>query len=128
MKKILLLGLMLVLLAACGESEPSYTDNGNPGQIQVTVFYDDNSNGAMDAGESGAPSRVAISQEVSCPPSSDPAWRGTGANGSYTYQELQPGKYCVFFESNGMSVTTKMTQEVFVSSDQVAIVYFGRGR
>jgi hypothetical protein len=31
---VLVFGLMLVLLTACGESEPPYTDNGNPGQIQ----------------------------------------------------------------------------------------------
>ncbi len=128
MKRLLVFVLMLVLLTACGESEPPFTDNGNPGQIQVTVFYDDNANGQMDPGEEGAISRVAIAQEVSCPPTNDPALQETDAKGSYTFQGLQPGKYCVLFESNGLSVTTKMTQEIFVSSDQVTIVHFGRGR
>lgn len=125
MKRLLILGLMLVLLTACGESESQFTDNGNPGQIKVIVFIDANSNGTMEASESGTASRVAIAQEVSCPPTSDPNLVQTDSNGTYTYQELQPGKYCVFFESNGLAVTTKMTQEVYVSSEQTTTVYFG---
>ena len=125
MKRLLILGLMLVLLTACGESEPPFTDNGKPGQIKVIVFIDANSNGIMEAGESGTASRVAIAQEVSCPPISDPDLVDTDSNGTHTYQELQPGKYCVFFESNGLAVTTKMTREVYVSSEQTTTVYFG---
>ncbi len=125
MKRSLVFGLILVLLTACGESEPQFTDNGNPGQIKVIVFIDANSNGSMEAGEAGTASRVAISQEVSCPPTSDPNWLDTDSNGIYTYQELQPGKYCVFFESNGLPATTKLTQEVFVSSEQMTTAHFG---
>lgn len=125
MKCLLVFVLMLALLTACGESEPPFTDNGNPGQIKVIVFIDANSNGTMEASESGTASQVGIAQEVSCPPTSDPNLVQTDSNGTYTYQELQPGKYCVFFESNGLAVTAKMTQEVYVSSEQTTTVYFG---
>ena len=122
---ILVLGLILILLTACGKSEPPYIDNGNPGQIKTIVFYDDNSNGKMDADESGAQSQVAISQEVSCPPVSDPNWMDTDPNGNLLLDDLKPGKYCVFFFSNGIAVTTKLTQEVYVSSDAITEVAFG---
>lgn len=125
MKRLLIVGLILVLLTACGGSEPPFTDNGNPGQIQVIVYLDANSNGSMESDESGAASRVAIAQEVSCPSISDPNWFDADSNGIHIYQELQPGKYCVFFDSNGLAVTTKMTQEVYVSSEQTTTVYFG---
>ncbi len=128
MKRILVLGSMLVLLTACGKSEPPFTDNGKPGQIKVIVFIDANSNGSLEAGESGTASRVAIAQEVSCPPIGDPNFVDTDSNGTHMYQELQPGKYCVFFESNGLAVTTKMTREVYVSSEQTTTVYFGLAR
>ena len=53
MKRLLVFVLILVLLTACSESEPPYTDNGNLGQIKAIFFYDDNKNGKMDAGEAG---------------------------------------------------------------------------
>jgi len=63
MKHLLVFVLMLVLLTACGESEPSFTDNGNPGDIKAVVFYDDNQNGIMDSGETGAPAyRLALAE------------------------------------------------------------------
>lgn len=127
MKRHLILGLMLGLLTACGESEPPYTDNGNPGQIQAIVFHDENANGKMDANESGVPTRVSISQEVSCPPVGDVNWVDTDSNGVHIFKDLKPGKYCVASESGGFAMTTKLTPEVYVSSDMVTTVYFGRG-
>jgi hypothetical protein len=127
MKHFLVFALLFVLLTACGESEPQFTDNGNPGQIKAIVFYDENRNGAMDANESGVPTRVAITQEISCPPVNDPIFYETDSNGVYVFKDLEPGKYCVVSESRGLAMTTKLTPEVYVSSDMVTTVYFGRG-
>ena len=124
MKHLLIFAWLLALLTACN-SEPPYTDNGNPGQIKAIVFYDDNGNGTMDSGEFGAQSQVAISQEVSCPPTSDPNWIDTDSSGVVLFEDIEPGKHCVFPFSNGLSMTTKMTQEVYVSSDLVTTVEFG---
>ena len=129
MKRLLVFGLMLVLLTACGESEPPFTDNGNPGQIKAIFFFDDNKNGQQDDGETGvqAQSIVGIAQEISCPPTSTPSYVDTDANGVYEFKDLKPGKYCLYL-NNGFTPVTKMTQEVYVSSDMVTTVYFGLGR
>jgi len=127
MKRLLVFVLMLVLLTACGESEPPFIDNGNPGQIRAIVFFDENKNGIMDSNETGVPTRVAITQEISCPPVNAPTLYETDSSGVYVFTDLKPGKYCVVSESNGLSMTTKLTPEVYVSSDMVATVYFGRG-
>jgi uncharacterized protein (DUF2141 family) len=120
-------GLILVLLTACGESKPKFTDNGNPGQIKAIFYYDENKNGTMDSNETGVPTRVSISQEVSCPPVNDPTFYETDADGVYVFTDLKPGKYCVVSDSRGLAMTIKLTPEVYVSSDQVTTVYFGRG-
>ena len=129
MKRLLVFGLMLVLLTACGESEPPFTDNGNPGQIKAIFFFDDNKNGQQDDGETGvqAQSIVGIAQEISCPPTSTPSYVDTDANGVYEFKDLKPGKYCLYL-NNGFTPVTKLTQEVYVSSDMVTTVYFGMGR
>ena len=124
MKRLLIVGLMLVLLVGC-KSQPPYTDNGNPGQVKAVVFFDDNKNGTMDSGETGTQSQVAISQEVSCPPTGNPNWTATDSNGTYIFKDLKPGKYCVIPFGNGLSFTTKMTQEVYVNSDLMTTVMFG---
>jgi hypothetical protein len=123
MKSFLVIVLALALLAGC-QSQPPYTDNGNPGQIKVVAFYDANKNGAMDSGETGAQARFAISQEVSCPPSGTPSYAETDTTGVLLFKDLKPGRYCVFID-NGFMITTKMTQEVYVSSDLVTTVMFG---
>jgi hypothetical protein len=127
MKHLRVFVLTLVFLTACGESEPPFTDNGNPGQIKAIVYYDANKNGEMDPNESGVPARVAITQEISCPPVNAPTLYETDSNGVHIFKDLKPGKYCVVSESNGLAMTTKLTPEVYVSSDQVITVYFGRG-
>ncbi|MBC7879297.1 MAG: hypothetical protein H7Y59_19175 [Anaerolineales bacterium] len=123
MKRLLIFTLLFTLLTGC-DSKPPYTDNGNPGQIKAVVFYDDNKNGTMDSGETGASQQVAISQEVSCPPSSLPDYVPTDANGEIVFKDLKPGKYCVATDY-GFGFTTKLTQEVYVSSDLVTTVMFG---
>jgi len=121
MKRLWTFGLLIVLLTACGKSEPAYTDNGNPGQIKTIIFIDSNKNGVLDGNEKGVQAQVSVSQEVSCPPTSQPKWMDTDATGVYIFESLKPGKYCVIQNSN-YSVTSKMTQEVYVSSDTVTTV------
>jgi hypothetical protein len=129
MKRLLVFVLALVFLTACGEKEPPFTDNGNPGQIKAIFFFDDNKNGQQDDGETGvqAQSIVGIAQEISCPPTSTPSYVDTDANGVYEFKDLKPGKYCLYL-NNGFTPVTKLTQEVYVSSDVVTTVYFGLGR
>jgi uncharacterized protein (DUF2141 family) len=126
MKRLLTFGLLLVLLTACSKSKPAYTDNGNPGQIKAVVFYDDNKNGTMDSGEIGAQVEVGISQDVSCPASSMDKITifNADANGVALMKDIKPGKYCVAVNGN-YSMTTKLTQDVYVSSDLVVTVMFG---
>lgn len=126
MKPLILFPLFFTLLIGCGSQppQPPFVGNGNPGQIKAIVFYDDNKNGVMDGNETGALQRLAISQEVSCPPSSTPNFVETDVNGQSLFMDLKPGKYCVFVDNNS-GMTTKMTQEVYVSSDQELVVMFG---
>ena len=123
MKRLFSFVLLLALLTGC-RSQPAFVDNGNPGQIKAVVFYDGNTNGVMDGSEIGAPMRVAISQEVSCPPSGTPNFVETDVNGQSLFMDLKPGKYCVFVDNNS-GLTTKMTQEIYVSSDQELVIMFG---
>ena len=59
MKQIFSFFLLLVLLPACS-SQPAFVDNGNPGQIKVFIYYDDNQNGVMDTDETGAQAILAF--------------------------------------------------------------------
>jgi hypothetical protein len=125
MRSLLAFIVLLVLLAGC-QSEPPFTDNGNPGQIKAVVFYDDNRNGVMDSSEKGAQYEVTVSQEVSCPPTSPVSEQGgmSDADGIALIQDLKPGKYCVLVYAD-YSPTTKLTQEIYVSSDMITTVMFG---
>lgn len=123
MRRLSLLALLLALVTGCA-SQPPYIDNGHTGQIKAVIFYDDNKNGIMDGKEAGVQGKVAITQEVSCPPTGKPDWVDTDASGVYLSAQLKPGKYCIFPFGN-WSMTTRATQEVYVSSDQVTTVAFG---
>lgn len=125
MKAFLVFVLLLVLLTSC-QSQPTYTDNGNPGQIKAIVFYDDNRNGAMDGGETGVQTKVGISQESSCPASNQEAVTNieTDVDGVALFKDLKPGKYCVVPYGNP-TMTTKLTQEIYVSSEMITTVIFG---
>ena len=125
MKKIIALLFFALLIAACS-AKPEIIDNGNPGQIKVFVFQDENRNGVKDQGEPGVVDKVGISQDISCPASSmdKVTTAETNTDGETTYVDLQPGIYCVaYLGSKG--VTTKLTVEVNLSSEQVAQVAFG---
>lgn len=120
--------LILVLITACGESAPPFTDNGNPGQIRAVFFYDDNKNGVMDNEEEGVQARlIGGISDVSCPPGEKPSFTDSDANGVIEFKNLQPGRYCVNL-NNGFTPVTKLGQEVYVSSDMVTVVYFGLAR
>jgi uncharacterized protein (DUF2141 family) len=126
LKGLLPLGLMLVLLTACGESEPKFTDNGNPGQIEAVVFFDDNQNGVMDSGETGAPAyRLAIADRVGCSSSTGSfTYIPSDSNGVVNFNDLKPGLYCVAID-NGYKTTTRLNLDAYVSSDMVTTVIFG---
>jgi hypothetical protein len=126
MKRLLVFVLMLVLLTACGEKEPPFIDNGNPGQIKAVVFFDDNQNGIMDSGETGAPSiRLALADRVGCSSSTGSTnFIPTDSNGVVTFNHLKPGLYCVGID-NGYKTTTKLSLDAYVSSDMVTTVMFG---
>ncbi|MEW6241305.1 MAG: SdrD B-like domain-containing protein [Chloroflexota bacterium] len=126
MKRLLIFGLTLILLTACGESEPPFTDNGNPGQIKAVVFFDDNQNGIMDGGETGAPShRLALADQVGCTSSTGTLnFVPTDSNGTVIFSDLKPGRYCVAID-NGYRTTTKLNLDAYVSSDMITTVYFG---
>ena len=124
-KKIIAFMVLALLISACS-AEPEIFDNGNPGQIKVSVFLDENRNGVKDQGEPGVVDQVGISQDISCPAGSldKVTIAETNTEGETLYDELQPGIYCVAY-LGGKSVTTKLTVEVSLSSDQIAQVAFG---
>lgn len=126
MKRLPVFVLFLVLLTACGESKPPFTDNGNPGHIRAVVFYDDDRNGIMDSGETGAPSyRLALADRVGCSSSAGSlTFIPTDSNGAVNFNDLKPGLYCVAID-NGYKTTTKLNLDAYVSSDLVTTVYFG---
>lgn len=128
-KRLFLLYVFLTHgLAGCA-TKPTYTDNGHPGQIKAAVFYDDNRNGTMDGGEIGAPVEVGISQDISCPPSSQDknTFSSADINGIALFENLKPGKYCVGLNGN-YNNTTKMNLDVYVSSDLRSVVSFSIAR
>ena len=127
MKKIMIVMLVSLLLAGCGSSTPpQIIDNGKPGQIKAIVFYDKNKNGIMDQDELGLNDSVSISQQLSCPPSNSEGITksDTNSNGEAVFTDLKPGRYCVAYVG-GKSTTTKLTVEVYLSSEQTAQAFFG---
>ena len=125
MKLPWMLLLSVALLSGC-QAGQSYTDNGSPGHIKATVFHDNNRNGVMDSDEAGAPVDVGISQPNSCPGSTFPDLTivRADASGTALFRDLAPGKYCVH-PVGPTNATTRLAQEVYVSSDEVATVAFG---
>lgn len=125
MKFFLAFLVSLALLAGC-QRQPTYTDNGNPGQIKALVFYDDNGNRVMDSGEEGLQTELGISQDIACPPSRKEAIRPVSADssGEALLTDLKPGKYCLHLIQN-FGMTTRQNLEVYVSSDETTTVVFG---
>jgi hypothetical protein len=126
MKRISVFVLACLFLVGCGSSQPEIKDNGHPGQIKAIVFFDANHNGILDAGEPGIKDGVSISQDISCPASNSQkiTKAETDANGETTFKDLKPGRYCVAYIGS-VAITTRLTNEVYLSSDQVAQVSFG---
>lgn len=125
MKSLMLFIGLLALLTGC-QSQPTFIDNGNPGQINAVIFYDDNRNGVLDTNETGAQTEVSFSQDISCPPSRKDTMTFVEAdvNGRAQFKDLKPGKYCVHPVKN-FGMTTKQNLEIYVSSDEVVNVFFG---
>ena len=67
MKIVMLLLVLCFFAAGCAKSTPAVSDNGNPGQIKITVFYDANGNNLQDTGETGHQDRVLVGQDVFLP-------------------------------------------------------------
>jgi len=113
-------------MTSCSSSPQAFTDNGKPGQIKAVVFYDANANGILDQGETGLVDRVSISQDISCPPSNvkNITNEDTNNNGEAVFKDLKPGRYCVAYMGS-KGVTTKLSAEVFLSSEQEVQVNFG---
>ncbi len=118
-----LLFLLILLLTAC-QTKPEIVDNGSPGTIEVTVYHDQDGNRVQDQGEAGLIDSVAIGQDVSCPIQQKPEEVETSADGVAVFTGLKPGVYCVMYMGDRL-ITTRMTIEVPLSSDQVAQVAFG---
>jgi uncharacterized protein (DUF2141 family) len=123
MKKILAVMAFALLITACS-AKPEIMDNGNPGQIKVSVFLDENRNGIKDQGEPGIVDQVGLSHEKSCPAIDKETIVETNTSGETMYDDLQPGIYCVAY-MGGKGVTTKLNVDVYLSSEEVAQVAFG---
>jgi hypothetical protein len=126
MKKCIALGIVIGLLLMGCESEPEIVDTGQPGTIRVVVFADANRNDIYDEGE-GVPNQlVGISQDLSCPAGNIETVTklNTDVNGEAYFEGLEPGKYCVMYMGSGKA-TTKLTHEIYLSSEQVLPVGFG---
>jgi hypothetical protein len=125
MKKYILLVVLLVIVTSCSQ-KPEILDNGNPGQIKVITYLDENNNRVMDKGEPVVSDSVGISQDVSCPAGNlDAVTKAeTDSAGEVLFDELKPGMYCVMYMGSRPS-TTKLTIEVPLNSDQEILVGFG---
>jgi hypothetical protein len=126
MKIAILLLVLCSFATGCAKATPAFSDNGNPGQIKITVFYDANGNNIQDAGEIGHQDRVLVGQDISCPPT-DPAkfkFYQADDQGIAVVKNLKPGKYCVGYAGE-KTMSSKLTLDVFLSSDQEAQVSFG---
>jgi hypothetical protein len=125
MKQVLAVFFIALFLAGCA-SKTTIIDNGQPGQIKVIVFYDENENGSQETGEPGLQDRIILSQDISCPPTREDKMTRTetDGNGEALFQDLEPGRYCVSY-SGDRRIGTKITVEVDLSSEQEIPVYFG---
>jgi hypothetical protein len=127
MNRFLIFSLIFVFITACSEnSGPPFVDNGNPGHIKAVAFYDDNQNGMMDNGETGAPAiRLALADQVGCISSTGSFnFIPTDSNGVVNFRDLKPDLYCVAID-NGYKTTGKLNVNAYVSSDMVTTVMFG---
>ena len=116
-----------LFITGCSSSKSEIKDNGHPGQIKAIVFYDANHNRIQDPGEPGLKDRVSLSQDFSCPATDSKKMTivETDANGETVIGDLKPGHYCVAY-SGDSTMTTKLTNEIDLSSEQTIQVIFGR--
>ena len=81
----------------------------------------------MDEGEALlVDEEIGISQDISCPAGNmDKVTIGrTDSSGEVSFSGLPAGKYCIAY-MGGKSMTTKLTVQVYLSSEQVTQVFFG---
>lgn len=125
MKKLLVISFCLLWMAGCSP-KPEIVDNDLPGSIRVLVFQDENRNEVKDSEEIGVVDEVAVGQDISCPAQNIEKMTvlQTGANGEVVFEDLDPGVYCVMYMGTE-SLTTKITVEVHLSSEQEVRVGFG---
>ena len=118
--------LVLAIFVTACSATPKIVDNGNPGQIKEVVFLDENRNNVMDQSEPGVVDQVGISQDISYPAGNKDKVTiiETNAAGETVYKDRKPGIYCVAYMGS-KGVTTKLTVEVYLSSEQEARVDFG---
>lgn len=118
--------LLLVFLMVSCRAEPEIIDNGNPGSIRFIVYHDQNRNARLDSGEPALQDQVAIAQDISCPAQNPDLFnrKETDINGEAIFTDLTPGKYCAMY-MGGKGLTTKITVDVYLSSDQEALISYG---
>jgi hypothetical protein len=99
-----------------------------PGSISGGVFQDANGNGARNLGELGLGGETVTLGEGACD-SSGAGSTSTASNGSYQFNNLQPGTYCVTSTTpNGCSwpATTPRKHTVNVGNgENVVVAWFG---
>lgn len=127
---ILAVGLLLVwLVVGCGGTSPaptvpsaSNTAQG-PGRVRVLAFDDLNGDGKRDVNEPGIQAQIGLAKGTSCPSVTDLVKAKTGTDGTYIFNDVKPGAYCVgLFES--LAMTSPGTVPIFVKAGQESPVQF----
>ncbi len=126
----LTIGFALIwLTVGCGgtNAAPTASPNPNaaqgPGKVHVFTFNDLNSNGTPDGNEPGVQDSISLGKGTTCAGNTDEIKAQTGADGKYTFNDVEPGSYCVIYKG---SETTRspLTIPVLVKAGQELYVNF----